>query len=316
MNLNGYWRFRIDDDNIGLEQRWFLQTDFPLQILVPFALESGLSGIGDRSFHQCVWYQRQFEIPAEWTKKRIRLNFGAVDYRATVWVNGIVVAWHEGGHTPFSCDITGALVSGSNVVSVRAEDPPTDRYIPRGKQHWEAAPVSIFYARTTGIWQTVWLEPVSASHLENVRITAAVDGSVLVSAKISMPGPSQYISIGVEDQGFLLASAMSLADGPGAAVSAHVSDPKLWSPDHPYLYGMRIELYGPEGLLDQVHSYFGVRSVSTQDGKVLLNGSPIFLKTVLDQGYWPESNLTPPSDEAIQNDILRTKELGFNGVRK
>jgi beta-galactosidase/beta-glucuronidase len=317
MNLNGWWNFRFDDQDIGLEQRWFATGDYPDEILVPFSLESGMSGIADRSFHPCVWYRRTFSTPPGWADKRIRLNFGAVDYRATVWVNGIVVAWHEGGHTPFSCDITGALQqTEKNILVVRAEDPPTDRYIPRGKQHWEAAPTSIFYARTTGIWQTVWLEPVSPSYLENVRITATIEGSVSISAKIACPGHSQFVSMAIQEEGRTLASAMSLADGPGAVLSAQIPNPRLWSPDHPHLYCLRIELNGPEGLLDSVESYFGVRSIGTQDGKVLLNGSPIYLRTVLDQGYWPQSNLTPPSDEAIQNDIRRTKELGFNGVRK
>ena len=181
---------------------------------MPFSFESLASGIGDRTFHACVWYHRSFEIPAPGRGKRILLNFGAVDYRATVWVNGIVVAWHEGGHTPFSCDITGALRRKGNMVVVRAEDPPTDRYIPRGKQHWEETPASIFYARTTGIWQTVWLEPVSVSHLQSVRITSTIEGSVTVSAKIVCPAHSQFVTISVTDQGRTVASAMSLADGP------------------------------------------------------------------------------------------------------
>ena len=316
LNLNGWWKFRIDDANLGLEQRWFAATDLPGRILVPFSLESQLSGIGDRSFHPCVWYQRSFDVPAAWSGKRIRLNFGAVDYRATVWVNGIVVAWHEGGHTPFSCDITGALAATGNILVVRAEDPPTDRYIPRGKQHWEASPVSIFYARTTGIWQSVWLEPVAWSYLESLRVTSHISGVVSISAKIAAPGQSQFVNFAIEDNGRTLASAMSLADGPKAIVSAQLADPRLWSPEDPHLYSAHIELHGPDGLLDAVDSYFGIRSVVTQDGKVLLNGNPIYLKTVLDQGYWPESNLTPPSDEAIQEDIRRVLDLGFNGVRK
>ena len=316
MNLNGWWKFRFDDQDIGMEQRWSAGADFPKEILVPFSLESHMSGIGDRSFHPCVWYQRPFKVPVDWTGRRIRLNFGAVDYRATVWVNGILVATHEGGHTPFSCDITGALRPEGNILVVRAEDPPTDRYIPRGKQHWEASPASIFYARTTGIWQTVWLEPVSLSHLESVRITCTMEGSVSISAKVSYPGQSQFVTVTIQDQGRTLASAMSLADGPFAQLSAHISDAKLWSPDRPHLYDLRIELNGPDGLLDVVQSYFGIRYVSTQEGKVLLNGHPIYLKTVLDQGYWPQSNLTAPSDQAIVDDIRITKELGFNGVRK
>jgi beta-galactosidase/beta-glucuronidase len=315
-NLNGLWKFRLDDGNVGLEQRWFDTADFEAEILVPFALESPLSGVGDRSFHPCVWYQRTFTIPSNWEGRYVHLNFGAVDYRATVWVNGTVVAWHEGGHTPISCDITGALSPDGNVVVVRAEDPPTDRYIPRGKQHWEPKPASIFYARTTGIWQTVWLEPVSPSHLESVRITPSVDGLVSVTAKISVPGQAQFVTMSISDDTRALASAMGLADGPGAALSAQIPEPKLWSPDQPHLYILHLELHGPGGLLDSIDSYFGVRSVATQNGKVLLNGIPIYLKTVLDQGYWPESNLTPPSDQAIQDDIRTVKELGFNGIRK
>lgn len=316
MNLNGWWKFSFDDQNIGLKQRWFASNDYPARILVPFSFETVKSGIGDCSFHPCVWYQRFFEIPAPWSEKRVRLHFGAVDYRATVWVNGIVVASHEGGHTPFSCDITGALLADGNIVVVRAEDPPTDRYIPRGKQHWEATPASIFYARTTGIWQTVWLEPVAASYLESIRITSTVDGVISISAKINSPGPSQFVTIEIEERGRVLASAMSLADGPGALISAHLADPKLWSPDRPHLYSVRVELNGPDGVLDTVDSYFGIRTVATQDGKVLLNGHPIYLKTVLDQGYWPESNLTAPTDDAIVQDIQQAKDLGFNGVRK
>ncbi|MEO8372497.1 MAG: sugar-binding domain-containing protein [Candidatus Solibacter sp.] len=314
--MNGAWKLHIDDENIGLEQRWFSRDDFPAEIVVPFSLESPMSGIGDRSFHPCVWYRRAFDVPAEWAGRRVLLHFGAVDYRATVWVNGIVVAMHEGGHTPFSCDIAGALNATGNFVTVRAEDPPTDRYIPRGKQHWEATPASIFYARTTGIWQTVWLEPVPASYLESVRITSNINGTVSFSVKLSQPEPSQFVTIAIHENGRTLASAMSLADGPRAVASASLADPKLWSPEYPNLYGVRLELHSSAGLLDQVDTYFGIRSVAAQDGKVLLNGNPIFLKTVLDQGYWPQSNLTPPSDEAIQEDIRIVKDLGFNGVRK
>ncbi|HWE48387.1 MAG TPA: glycoside hydrolase family 2 TIM barrel-domain containing protein [Bryobacteraceae bacterium] len=316
LNLNGYWNFAFDDRNIGLEQRWFSGIPDAKQILVPFSFEALRSGIGERSFHPCVWYQRSFEVPAAWDQRRVLLNFGAVDYRALVWVNGIVVGSHEGGHTPFCLDVTGALTAGKNTVVVRVEDPPTDRYIPRGKQHWEETPASIFYARTTGIWQTVWLEPVSPSYLRNVRITSTTAGSITVSAKIASPSTSQFMTMTVIDRGRTLASAMSLADGPTVTVSAHISDPVLWSPDTPHLYDLRLELHGPEGRLDAVASYFGIRSIGTQDGKVILNGNPLYLKTVLDQGYWPESNLTPPSDEAIIEDIRRTKDLGFNGVRK
>ena len=316
LNLNGPWKFELDDQNVGLEESWFSRSDYADEILVPFSLESPLSGIGDRSFHPCVWYQRSFRIPESWQGRCVLLNFGAVDYRTMVWVNGIVVTTHEGGHTPFSCDISGELRPGDNILTVRAEDPPTDRYIPRGKQHWEAAPVSIFYARTTGIWQTVWLEPVMPNHLESVRITSTVDGEVSFSVKIRGTSPGLYVTLSIRDGSRTLATATSLADGPDALLSARIATPKLWSPDRPFLYDVRIELNGEDGLLDTVDSYFGIRSVTTQDGRVLLNGAPIYLKTVLDQGYWPESNMTAPTDQAILNDIRHARELGFNGVRK
>jgi beta-galactosidase/beta-glucuronidase len=321
LNLNGSWDFRVDDHNCGMNESWFLvEEKFSARILVPFSFESAKSGIADRSFHSCVWYRRRFLVPEDWGDQKILLHFGAVDYRAIVWVNGIVVGSHEGGHTPFHFDVTGAVRArgnnGRHVVVVRAEDPPSDRYIPRGKQHWEEEPVSIFYARTTGIWQTVWLEPVPESYLETVRITPRIDGSIQFENVVAHPAPFQYVTAAVSSGGRVIATGMSLADGPRAVIGARVNDPKLWSPDEPNLYDLRLELHGRDGFMDGVDSYFGFRSITTQDGKVLLNGNPIYLKTVLDQGYWPETNLTPPDDEAIQQDIRSAKALGFNGVRK
>ena len=317
LNLNGTWDFEFDDANVGLQERWALNPHhFPLSIRVPFSFETRLSGIGDHSFHPCVWYRRRFSVPKEWSGRRLLLHFGAVDYRATVWVNGILVATHEGGHTPFACDITGALREDEGEVIVRSEDPPTDRYIPRGKQHWEELPAGIFYARTTGIWQTVWIEPVPHSYLQCVRITALVDGSVKIDATIAEPRESQFLNVAIRRAGNPVTSALSLAEGPRASVELEVPQPDLWSPDTPHLYDLRLELQNPEGLIDAVESYFGFRSISTRQGKVFLNGHPIYLKTVLDQGYWPDSNLTPPDDEAIEFDLRITRQMGFNGVRK
>lgn len=199
---------------------------------------------------------------------------------------------------------------------VRVEDPPTDRYIPRGKQHWEEQPASIFYARTTGIWQSVWAEPVPHSYLDSVRITPLVNGTVTLDARIVNPHLAQSVHVSVRYGAKIVASGLSLADGPRACVQITVEDPQLWSPDTPRLYDVQMELHGPGGLTERVDSYFGFRSVSTHDGKILLNGKPLYLKTVLDQGYWPQSNLTPPDDAAIRFDIEMAKEMGFNGVRK
>ena len=170
-NLNGIWDFEFDDWNTGLQENWAsAERQFSQSIVVPFCFESAASGIGDPGEHPIVWYRRQFEIPEHWNKRRILLHFGAVDYRATVWVNGNLVGEHEGGHTPFRFDVGWCVKPGQNTVAVRVEDPPADRYIPRGKQHWQAKPENIFYTRTTGIWQTVWLEPVGESYIERVRI--------------------------------------------------------------------------------------------------------------------------------------------------
>lgn len=317
MNLNGVWEFQFDDANLGLQERWASgHHKFSGTIVVPFCFETRKSGIGDPSFHECVWYRREVKVPEEWRGKRILLHFGAVDYKATVWVNGILVATHEGGHTPFECDITGALLDHEGNVVVRAWDPPTDRYIPRGKQHWEEKPAGIFYARTTGIWQTVWLEPVSRSYLESARITPHVDGSVAVDIKTVNAEVSQFINAAVLRNGEVVATALCLIDGPRTTLALNVTDPELWSPETPNLYDLQLELHGSEGLIDSVESYFGYRFISTLGGRVILNGNPIYLKTALDQGYWPESNLTAPDDEAIQFDIRIAKEMGFNGVRK
>jgi len=317
LNLNGTWDFQFDDEDCGLEEQWHLgDHGFNRTILVPFTFESKKSGIGDCSFHERVWYQRDIHVPSEWSDKEILLNFGAVDYFCTVWMNGSVVGIHEGGHTPFTCNITRALKNGHGKLVVRVEDPPTDRYIPRGKQYWEEKPATIFYARTTGIWQTVWMEPVTDSHIVRVKTTPNIEGAVSFEFKIAAPQEGQYVKVTIREGLRLLATGISVAVGPIASVAATVQNPKLWSPETPFLYDVSFELFGPEGLLDSVQSYFGYRSISTQDGKILLNGNPYYLKTVLDQGYWPESNLTPPSDEAIKADILVAKEMGFNGVRK
>lgn len=317
LNLNGTWEFEFDDADRGVMERWpHTRPRFSRNICVPFSFESELSGIGDHSFHSCVWYRRRFQISKEWKGKRILLHFGAVDYRSTVWVNGILVTTHEGGHTPFECDITDALRNRRGEILVRAEDPPTDRYIPRGKQHWEERPAGIFYARTTGIWQSVWLEPVPASYLQSVRLTPSIDGRVKVDGTIVDPREGQFLTVIVSRDGEQVATGMSLSEGPRVSVPVDVSEPEWWSPERPTLYDVRLELHGQQGLVDSVGSYFGFRSVSTSNGRVVLNGQPIYLRTVLDQGYWPQSNLTPPTDEAIQFDLRCTKQMGFNGIRK
>jgi beta-galactosidase/beta-glucuronidase len=317
LNLNGPWEFEFDDANVGLEENWAAGgRKFTRTIVVPFCFESKLSGIGDTTFHPWVWYRRSFTVPETWKGKRVLLHFGAVDYRAMVWVNGRYVGGHTGGHVPFSFDITPHLQRGANTVTVRAEDPPTDRYVPRGKQYWEPKSRGIFYLRTTGIWQPVWIEAAGDSYLTKVRITPSNDGTVRFEARIARPQPDLEFRAAIRFQDREVASGGARNDGPRALLALAVQEPRLWSAGSPNLYDVTFELRRGGAILDRVQSYFGFRSVSTANGRVLINGRPVFLKMVLDQGYWPESTITPPSDEAIQYDIRMTKEMGFNGARK
>lgn len=317
LNLNGSWELEFDDGNVGLDQDWAAGTrKFTRNITVPFCFESPRSGIGDTSFHPWVWYRRSFTVPQGWRGRRTLLNFGAVDYRAKVWVNGRLAVEHEGGNTPFHSEISAFLKPGPNTLVVRAEDPPTDRYIPRGKQYWELKPTSIFYTRTSGIWQTVWLEPVGDSFLEQVRITPELDGTVRFEARTTRPQPDLTLEATIRFAHADVNSGRTRTDGPRTTVSVFVADPKLWYPGSPQLYDVSFELRRGATVLDRVNSYFGFRTISTEGGRVVINGRPTFLKMVLDQGYWPETLLTPPTDEAIQYDIRMTQEMGFNGARK
>ncbi|MGB9605869.1 MAG: glycoside hydrolase family 2 protein, partial [Bryobacteraceae bacterium] len=317
LNLNGTWEFEFDDANAGLKENWASGgRKFSRNITVPFCFESPASGIGDPSFHPWVWYRRSFTVPEAWRGKRIWLRFQAVDYRAWVWVNGQFAGFHEGGSTPFGFDITERLKPGANTVTVRAEDPPADRSIPRGKQYWEPKSRGIFYTRTSGIWQTVWLEAVEETRLQRVRITPAMDGAVRFEAFVAAPRQGLEFHALIQSQGKTVASVMTLAEESPVLAMAGVPNPRLWSPSSPNLYHLIFELRQGGKVVDRVSSYFGFRSVSAENGRFVLNGRALYLKFLLDQGYWPQSNLTPPSDEAIQYDIRMAKEMGFNGVRK
>jgi beta-galactosidase/beta-glucuronidase len=338
--LNGEWAFAFDDEDAGLAHGWHnvsvdhLYSDaspFDRRITVPFCYQSRLSGIGDPSFHDVVWYARTFDPPPG--GERLLLHFGAVDYRATVWVDGTQVAFHEGGHTPFSADVTPALAEEENVLVVRAEDPSRDATIPRGKQYWKERSEGIFYTRTTGIWQTVWLEPVGRRRIDSLRLTPDVDAAcvdVAVGVEGYEPGLSLrlVVSLGeemvlddsAELQAPLIQRSLPLLWHGAAPDTPHLSEwpkPALWSPEHPNLYDLRLELLDADGnAMDAVESYFGMRKIEARGGKVLLNDRPYRQRLVLDQGYFPGGLLTAPTDEDLRKDIELAKEMGFNGARK
>jgi beta-galactosidase/beta-glucuronidase len=324
-SLDGEWDFAFDPD-----ARWSRpdQVAWARTIRVPFAPEAPASGVGETGFFRACWYRRTFAAPDLAGGRRLLLHFGAVDYAATVWVNGEPVARHEGGYTPFAADVTDALgPAGPQSVAVRAEDDPFDLAKPRGKQDWQLHPHAIWYPRTTGIWQTVWLEPVPACRIGAVRWTPCLERWE-VGLDVRLHGERcgdlrLHVRLAVGD--------LLLADDDYAVVAGEVmrrialSDPGiddyrnelLWSPATPTLIEARLELRdGAGALLDAVRSYTALRSIGVQGDRLVLNGRPYPLRLVLDQGYWPDGGLTAPSGEALRRDVELAKAMGFNGVRK
>ncbi len=317
VNLNGPWQFGFDDGNVGLREGWHAGGGrFDRTIVVPFAFESPKSGIGDTTFHPVVWYRRDVSVPAGWKGRRVLLRFGAVDYHATVWLNGQKLGEHEGGSAPFAFDVTDQLKGGAATLVVRAEDPPTDRFVPRGKQYWKEKSEGIFYTRTSGIWQTVWLEAVGDSYLTHVRTTPSMDGAVRFDARLARATDGQVLRAVVSFGGAEVARGEARAEGDRASLGLAVADPRLWNVGQGNLYDVRLELVRGGAVVDTVHTYYGYREVSVDAGGLQFNGRRLYLRMVLDQGYWPESLLTPPSDEAIQYDIKTSMAMGFNGARK
>jgi len=317
LTLNGEWQFGFDDTDAGLDARWFAaEHAFGRTITVPYCFESALSGIHNTGFHPWVWYRREVTLPEAWRGRRALLHFGAVDYRASVWVNGQLAGEHEGGNTPFSFDVTPLLRAGANVVTVRAWDPPQDKLIPRGKQYWELKSKSIFYTRTSGIWQSVWLEATGAAYLDRIHVVPDPLGGVVFNGTFARAGEGDEMRVSVFDGAREVARGVVAIDQNRASLPLRVTHAEMWSVESPKLYNATVEVWRGGRTIDRVHSYFGFRTVEARDGRVWLNGKPVYLKFVLDQGYWPESILTPPSDEAIQYDIRMTKEMGFNGARK
>ncbi len=328
-DLCGSWQFAYDDHNQGRVQGWHERDDvFDRTIIVPFPPESRASGIADPDPHPIVWYRRVFSLPAEQPRPgHLLLHFGAVDYRAQVWVNGRLVAEHEGGHTPFTADISSVLQpdDAEQVIVVRAEDQPTDLTQPRGKQDWEHRPHRIWYHRTTGIWQPVWLEPVSTIFITDLRWTPDLDRGLLglqVTVNTTPERPLQ-LRVRMTLRGTTLAQdtyeidrtdlRREIALDAGGTVMSR--ERVLWSPRYPNLIDAELTLLDGDTVIDQVQSYAGLRSAGFSSGRFLLNGRPFYLRLVLGQNYWPESHLAAPNAEAIRKEVELIKELGFNGVR-
>ncbi len=322
-SLNGQWDFSFDD---AMHHK--LPSDpitWTHQITVPFAPEAPASGIGDEGFHPAVWYRRLFDLPPG--EGCVVLHFGAVDYQARVWVNDVLVAQHEGGHTPFSADISGALREhGPQQVVVHVVDDPHDLAKPRGKQDWLLEPHSIWYPRTTGIWQTVWMERVSATRIERLRWTPFFDGYE-IGCEIFAVGEivdNLFVEVKLWHGQNLLSDDYYKLVGHEANRKIALSDPGiddsrnelLWSPERPTLLRAELTLRHNDTVLDRVRSYTALRSVAITRDRFMLNGRPYPLRLVLDQGYWPDTLMTAPNDEALRRDVELAKAMGFNGVRK
>jgi beta-galactosidase/beta-glucuronidase len=325
-SLNGAWRFAFDDD-----ERWAVPADVQWQrdIMVPFAPETDASGVRDRGFHRACWYQRGVTPPRMAPTDRLIIHFGAVDNIADVWVNGEHVAHHVGGYTPFSVDVTRVLRAMRQpqlIVTVRAFDDPTDLAVPRGKQDWQLEPHSIWYPRTTGIWQTVWMERVPAAYLANIRFTPSL-ARWEIGVEASFAGDRRddlSLELVLAHNGNVLAEDRYRVVAGEINRRIALSDPGiddsrnelLWSPSSPRLIDVTAVLRAGGDVVDIVRGYCALRSIRAEGDRITLNGRPLSFELVLDQGLWPQTGLTPPSDQALRRDVELAKAMGFNGVRK
>jgi beta-galactosidase/beta-glucuronidase len=327
-DLCGPWGFATDDGDEGRDLGW--ESDehpFTQTIEVPYPPESERSGIDDQTPHPVVWYRRTVRLDHEpLPGERVLLHAGAVDYRADVWVNGIHVGAHEGGHTPFTLDVTAALQSRhEHVVVVRAEDLLDDGTQPRGKQDWREHPHGVWYHRTTGIWQPLWMEIVPALHVRQLNWTPNVArASVAVEVELSRaPSAAAQVRVVLSHDGLVVADQTARIQGQrqrwDVAIEAarHQLDKSvlLWSPRQPTLLDARVEVIEAASVVDSVTSYVGLRSVGIRDGRFMLNGQPMFLRLVLAQNYWPTSRLAAPDHDALRREAQLVKDLGFDGVR-
>ena len=313
LNLNGLWDYAIS--RRGMAE----PATFDGQILVPFAIESSLSGVMKEVGGQNeLWYKREFTVPSNWGGKNVILNFGAVDWRAEVFINDILIGSHQGGYTPFSFDITPYLVGKSKQkLVVRVWDPTDSGFQPRGKQ--VSNPSDIWYTSVTGIWQTVWIEPVASNYITAIKTIPDVDAkSLKVTVSSSKENTSDFIEVRLLDKGQVLAIAKGIA---GRELRLGLDNPILWSPDDPYLYDMKLTLISSGKVVDEVKSYSAFRKISTRRDasgiwRMQLNNKDLFHLGPLDQGWWPDGLYTAPTDEALLFDLKKTKEWGFNMIRK
>ena len=318
VNLNGEWTYVLDLANTGWERKLSESKGFEEKILVPFAPESQLSGVGYTEFIPSIWYQRELSIPEEWKDRDIVLHFGAVYYQSEIYIDGRFVARHFGGSDSFSLDITPFVKPGSShSLVVNATSDVRGGRQPVGKQSMRSDNYACMYTRTTGIWQTVWMEALSPLSLERVDIGTDIDHSnVSFRFKLRKNLSGAKVNVYVYDNGKLIAKELGCPATGGSICTLPIRKAKLWSPESPYLYDVVYELTDPQGnVCDKVSSYFGMRKIHIEGNRIFLNNQPYYQRLVLDQGYYPDGIWTAPSDDALRHDIELGKSVGFNGAR-
>lgn len=316
-SLDGTWEFAFDDADAGRTEGWHDGRALPQTIEVPFPYQSERSGIGTKDVHEIVWYARSFDVPDGWRDGELLLHFGAVDYSTEVWINGRLAGRNRGGHVSFSFNIAPFLKEAGNRITLRVED-RQDPCQPRGKQSSSGTPVRIYYWCTTGIWQSVWLEPVPALRIDALRMpVTSPDGRLSVEVRLHAPSSGWTVELDVlDDAGIKVGFAQVETQQAVITLDARIDAARPWSPDDPYLYDLRVRLLDEGRLLDEVSSYCGLRRYEAKDGQFHLNGQRTFMLMVLDQGYWPDTNIAAPSQQALKDDVEWIKRLGFNAVRK
>lgn len=323
-SLDGLWDFAFDDADAGLKEGWQSKvSDFPMQINVPFTYQTEKSGIGITEHHPVLWYHRAVDVPAHEADQRVLLHFGAVDHSCKVFVNGQMVGQHKGGYIPFCFDITPFLKEKDNHVSLRVVD-TRDTAQPRGKQYWADGLMGCWYTPNSGIWQSVYLEVVGATALKAIYVTPNIDNyQARVEVNLDRePAEGMWLDYALYFEGRLVRQLSSAVPMKRYELSLDMRDAsrvdsvRLWSPEHPALYDLVVTLRQGDKQVDQVATYFGMRKVEALNGHVLLNNVPVYQRLILDQGYWPESLLTPPDADALKRDVEYIKAFGFNGVRK
>lgn len=316
INLNGEWTYSFDFGGSGLEREWFKSTGFDQKIIVPFCPESKLSGVEYKDFINHMWYHRTISIPQDWANKQVLLNFGAVYYKSEIYIDGVFAARHFGGTSSFQVDITPYVKAGQthNLV-VYVESDVRSTHQPSGKQNLQLASYACNYTRTTGIWQTVWMEAVHPEGLQSVQMIPDIDQQQLIIRPRFYKELGGKLEVTLKDNGKVV-SKETVAANSLSTIILPVKKMKTWSPENPFLYDVELRVIDKAGnVVDEVKSYAGMRKVHIEGKKIYLNNQPYYQRLVLDQGFYPDGIWTAPSDEALKKDIQLSMEAGFNGAR-